>query len=118
MSAVRYGILHGAIDPSPLWELTWRSTVAEAHGTRVVQPSRTIDEVRTELIVLLAEGRVELYDRDSSVSSALEPVAAAAIVEDDGNWVVPAESGRQTVDVVVVTDSGVEEYQRLLATRG
>jgi hypothetical protein len=113
MSAIRYGILNDAIDASPLWELTWRSTIHHDHKTTEVHPARTVDEVRPELLALLAERHVELYELDSSADSALDPAAASAAVADDANWIVPTESGRQVAYVVSLTDSGDDEYRRL-----
>jgi hypothetical protein len=118
MGAIRYGILHDAVDASPLWELTWRSTIHEDRRTAEVHPQRTVDEVRPELITLLAEGHVELYELDSSADSALDAAAAGTVVADDGNWVVPVESGRQIAYVVALTDSGDNEYRRLVALHG
>ena len=89
-------------------------------GRRARRASRrTVAEVRPELIALIREGHVELYkmERSPNESIAVDPEAALAVVADDANWNVPAESGRDVVYALRLTASGVQEAQRFFGSR-
>lgn len=114
---IRYGILDDATDESWLWELTLRSTTHIGRRTIENHPERTIDQVRPELVELLRQGFVELYEETGSSTSALDPSTAVAVVADDANWLTPAESGRDAFYSVVLREVGDEEFQREAAAQ-
>jgi hypothetical protein len=82
---VRYGILHDAIDEAALYELTWRSTSHIGRQTIEHHPERTIDEVRPELVELLRQGFVEMYET-TDPESALDLERALSVAADDASW--------------------------------
>ena len=119
---IRWCIVEDADDEAPLRELTWRHTVLDGRPCereRQGRPERTVAEVRPELIALIREGHVELYkmERSPNESIAVEPEAALAVVADDANWNVPAESGRDVVYALRLTASGEQEAQRFFGSR-
>ena len=119
---IRWCIVEDADDEAWLRELTWRHTVLDGRlceRVRQARPERTVAEVRPELIALIREGHVALYKkkRSPNESIAVDPGAALAVVADDANWDLPAESGRDVGYVLRLTASGEQEAQRLFGSR-
>ena len=118
---IRWCLLEDADDEELLRALTYAHTVNDGRpwgGTRRWRPERTVAEIRPELIALIREGHVELYKRERSPneSIAVDPEAALAVVADDANWNVPAESGRDVVYALRLTASGEQEAQRFFGS--
>jgi len=111
LTPTHYVVLNLAIDESSLWALTWGAHTYDRAGKLVeILPRLARDDARAALRDLVASYTVELYEQASLRTLPL-PDALAAI-DDDANWLVPAESGREIWYAVVVSETGYETYNQ------
>jgi hypothetical protein len=119
MNRARRGIFGDAGDEGFLWDLRLPLISHRVDEVVEMQPSQSVDELRSELERLLRDGHVEIYEARDPSGTVLREDEAVAVISDDRNWYSPnaldEDEPRSAIYCLALTKSGREQFVTELA---